>query len=106
MESEKNVQKSAKKETGEKGKLFCQSCGREIEVEKDEIKNGKLLCYKDSDGNKIKVIKCNDCFSKNKSLENYKKCEVYSRVVGYLRPVQQWNIGKKEEYKERNEHIV
>jgi len=26
---------------------------------------------------------------------------VYSRVVGYLRPVQHWNVGKKEEFKER-----
>jgi len=25
-------------------------------------------------------------------------CEVYSRVVGYLRPVKQWNNGKKEEF--------
>lgn len=25
-------------------------------------------------------------------------CEVYSRVVGYLRPVKQWNKGKQEEY--------
>jgi ribonucleoside-triphosphate reductase len=29
------------------------------------------------------------------------ECEVYSRIVGYLRPVQQWNKGKKEEFKER-----
>ena len=28
-------------------------------------------------------------------------CEVYSRVVGYLRPVQNWNKGKKEEFKLR-----
>jgi len=28
-------------------------------------------------------------------------CEVYSRVVGYIRPVQQWHKGKQEEYKER-----
>ena len=28
-------------------------------------------------------------------------CEVYSRIVGYLRPVQQWNEGKLEEYKQR-----
>ncbi len=28
-------------------------------------------------------------------------CEVYSRVVGYLRPVSQWNFGKKEEFKLR-----
>ncbi|MDP2652875.1 MAG: ribonucleoside triphosphate reductase [Candidatus Omnitrophota bacterium] len=29
------------------------------------------------------------------------ECEVYSRIVGYLRPVQQWNKGKKEEFKKR-----
>ena len=29
------------------------------------------------------------------------KCEVYSRVVGYLRPVQNWNKGKKEEFSMR-----
>lgn len=28
-------------------------------------------------------------------------CEVYSRVVGYLRPVDQWNAGKQAEFKER-----
>jgi len=28
-------------------------------------------------------------------------CEIYSRVVGYLRPVKQWNLGKQEEFKER-----
>jgi anaerobic ribonucleoside-triphosphate reductase len=29
------------------------------------------------------------------------KCEVYSRVVGYLRPVSLWNDGKREEFKIR-----
>ncbi len=29
--------------------------------------------------------------------------EVYSRVVGYFRPVNQWNKGKQEEFFERNE---
>ncbi|MBU1137235.1 ribonucleoside triphosphate reductase, partial [Patescibacteria group bacterium] len=28
-------------------------------------------------------------------------CEVYSRVVGYIRPVQQWHDGKQREFKER-----
>jgi len=28
-------------------------------------------------------------------------CEVYSRVVGYLRPVSQWNEAKQQEFKER-----
>ena len=29
------------------------------------------------------------------------KCEVYSRVVGYMRPITQWNKGKKQEFKDR-----
>jgi anaerobic ribonucleoside-triphosphate reductase len=28
--------------------------------------------------------------------------EVYSRIVGYYRPVQHWNIGKQQEFSERN----
>lgn len=28
-------------------------------------------------------------------------CEVFSRVCGYLRPVNRWNNGKKEEFKNR-----
>ena len=29
------------------------------------------------------------------------KAEVYSRVVGYYRPIQAWHVGKKEEFKDR-----
>jgi len=36
--------------------------------------------------------KCPECGSET---------EVYSRVVGYLRPVKQWNHGKKEEFRMR-----
>jgi anaerobic ribonucleoside-triphosphate reductase len=28
-------------------------------------------------------------------------CEVYSRIVGYLRPIQNWNKGKQQEFEER-----
>ena len=31
--------------------------------------------------------------------------EVYSRVVGYFRPVNQWNKGKKEEFSERKTYV-
>ncbi len=34
------------------------------------------------------------------------ECEVYSRVVGYLRPVRQWNKGKKEEFQTRKMYQV
>jgi len=32
--------------------------------------------------------------------------EVYSRVVGYFRPVDQWNKGKQEEFRERREIFI
>jgi hypothetical protein len=28
-------------------------------------------------------------------------CEVYSRIVGYLRPTRNWNLAKKQEFKDR-----
>ena len=31
------------------------------------------------------------------------KCEIYSRVVGYLSPVHRWNAGKQAEYADRCE---
>ena len=34
------------------------------------------------------------------------ECEVYSRVVGYIRPVTQWNKGKKREFKDRKEFVI
>ena len=34
------------------------------------------------------------------------KCEVYSRVTGYFRPVSAWNKGKKEEFSERKVYRV
>jgi len=29
------------------------------------------------------------------------ECEVWSRVMGYMRPVKQWNTGKKSEFRDR-----
>jgi len=45
--------------------------------------------------------KCDACYQTNPNLTNYQRCEVYSRVVGYLRPVSQWNDGKQAEFKDR-----
>ena len=35
-----------------------------------------------------------------------KKTEVYSRITGYYRPVQNWNDGKTQEYKDRKEYDI
>ncbi len=32
--------------------------------------------------------------------------EVYSRITGYYRPVQNWNVGKTQEYKERKSYDI
>jgi len=34
------------------------------------------------------------------------QCEIYSRVVGYLRPVRQWNKGKKAEFGMRKTYVI
>lgn len=39
-----------------------------------------------------KVMKCPTCKADN---------EVYSRIVGYIRPIQQWNPGKRAEFDDR-----
>ncbi|HTK60162.1 MAG TPA: ribonucleoside triphosphate reductase, partial [Candidatus Baltobacteraceae bacterium] len=34
------------------------------------------------------------------------RCEIWSRIVGYFRPIDQWNTGKKSEYVQRKEYAV
>ncbi len=34
------------------------------------------------------------------------KAEVYTRITGYYRPVQNWNDGKTQEFKERKEYVI
>ena len=36
----------------------------------------------------------------------HKKTEVYSRITGYYRPVQNWNAGKTQEFQERREYDI
>ncbi len=84
-------------------KNFCYDCQKEIKVEGKEIKNGVFLVYKNGE-EKINIFKCQECFDKSKELRNYQACEVYSRIVGYLRPVNQWNPGKQAEFKDRKNY--
>jgi anaerobic ribonucleoside-triphosphate reductase len=48
--------------------------------------------------------KCVTCHEADPTLRNFQKSEVYSRVVGYIRPVEQWNQGKQAEFKDRLEY--
>lgn len=81
--------------------MKCYDCDCRIRIKDDEVLGGKMLVYDIGDKEKVSVVKCDKCYEKNPTLTNYKRCEVYSRIVGYIRPVQQWNTGKQLEFKER-----
>ena len=74
-------------------KEICFICGCDIT---EENKGAK---YPPKNG--VDRYKCKDCYNKEPLLKQ--ECEVYSRVVGYLRPVKQWNLAKRLEYDERKE---
>lgn len=72
--------------------LKCHDCGKQLK-ENDEV---MPYCLKEGD-----FFKCKECHQKDPVLRNFRPTEVWSRVVGYIRPVNQWNKGKKAEFKDR-----
>jgi Anaerobic ribonucleoside-triphosphate reductase len=81
----------------------CHDCGAEITVTATPQTDGIHV-----DGGSVYepildrfFVKCPDCFGKDQVLRNFQHCEVYSRVVGYLRPVGQWNDAKAAEFSDR-----
>jgi len=83
----------------------CDKCNKEVLVVKGKLENGVQLVFDTSD-KKTSVIRCNECYAEDKSLTNYQPCEVYSRIVGYLRPVNQWHDGKQQEFKDRKVYKI
>lgn len=84
----------------------CVECGEEftMEIERTgpnglDIKNGAV--YKTAGEFSFK---CQNCFVNNPNAGP--KVEVYSRVVGYLRPVSNWNDVKQAEFKSRKMYQI
>ncbi len=78
-------------------KYTCHDCGKAIE------NNEEYMPYKV--GSEL-YTKCKACHQKDSVLRNFQQTEVYSRVVGYIRPVTQWNKGKQAEFNDRSEFVV
>jgi len=82
----------------------CHDCGSEVCVitertSETEIQiTGGALYDTENDG---VFFKCDACFAKDRKLHNYRAINVYSRVVGYLTPINQWNDGKRAEFHQR-----
>lgn len=51
-----------------------------------------------------KTIKPCCLLSENESCKQ--KTKVYSRVVGYIRPVEDWNVAKQQEFEDRQTYAV
>lgn len=88
---------------------ICHDCKTSVTVTAKVAEDGAITIeggsvYKIRQGaEELIFFKCDECFKKDKTLRNWRQCEVYSRVVGYLRPVSQYNLGKKAEYAMRKE---
>jgi hypothetical protein len=89
----------------------CHDCGIDVIVKAELAKDRTITVaggaiYKVTKGIfAVYYFKCDSCFEKDPTLRNWQDCEVYSRVVGYLRPVNQWNKGKVAEWNMRKEFI-
>lgn len=87
-------------------KGHCHDCGTPTEVVAHVEDDGKLTVWggavieTETDGT---FVKCDECMKENEYLTNYHSIEVYSRIVGYLRPIQQWNPGKRAEFDTRKD---
>ena len=69
---------------------ICPHCGSEIEQ-----------FYCDSVMSKKTGLGIGNYGACDKCKKIMNECEVYSRVVGYLRPVKNWNKGKQAEFEKR-----
>jgi hypothetical protein len=89
----------------------CHDCKSECTVSARALEDGIEIeggaVYEPFDANlpakmaDKRFLKCDTCFAANPTLTNYQDCEVYARVVGYLRPVKQFNEAKQAEFKDR-----
>lgn len=75
--------------------MRCHDCEKEL---------GKGMEYMPYRVGERTFAKCRACHEADPVLRNYQDAEVYSRVVGYIRPVRQWNKGKQAEFKDRKEY--
>ena len=90
----------------------CHDCGAPVEILCNINENGEIVISGGAvydlviNGNKQLFLKCDNCYHKDSVLRSWRECSVYSRVVGYLRPVSDWNKGKQEEWKTRKNYAM
>ena len=53
----------------QKSEYKCHDCGKNIEADENEIEDGVLLAY-NVNGEKLMILKCNECYKSDPSLKN------------------------------------
>ena len=74
----------------------CYDCG-------NGVMNDKAIPFLTKEG---KLYKCPVCYEDNPGLKLKQRCECYTRIVGYLRPVASANKGKQAEIKKRKMYRI
>jgi anaerobic ribonucleoside-triphosphate reductase len=77
--------------------IICWDCKKVLK------KGAEYMAYYTTVGD---FFKCKKCHKKDSLLRNYMKTEVYERVVGYIRPISQFNKGKTQERKDRKNYVI
>lgn len=76
----------------------CVDCHEKFDLNLERISETEIKIKNGAIGklNKEYHCKCDSCFEQNKHFGP--KTEIYSRVVGYLRPIENWNPSKRDEF--------
>jgi len=90
----------------------CNDCNKKILISIDRTKDGQIkisggAIYKPEESlgyNTKYIYKCDECYNQDKIL--HQRTEVYTRVVGYLRPIKQFNPGKIAEFELRENYKI
>ena len=72
---------------------FCYDCEKEI------AEGERTHEFRRKSNESLLGYKCAACYAKDPVWRF--KCEIFSRVTGYLRPTSQWNRGKQAEFAAR-----
>jgi anaerobic ribonucleoside-triphosphate reductase len=84
---------------------LCQVCQKETKVVISLSSTGFTITggavYQPTQLPGQTFLKCPECYQSSAALDRFVPCEVYARIVGYMRPLSQWHSAKQEEFKTR-----
>lgn len=120
MDEEKVLLKDILKENGDEAYIEeqCHDCGLPVQVkitldhDQDqetylfEAQGGAAQYAPQINGETVFYYKCHYCYDKAPTLKGWRPCSVYSRIVGYMQELDKWNVGKREEYKQRKTYNI